>query len=100
MGSGAGTRGGDGLRSESLISRRPWFSVNGLRLCDEQSISWRRTMSTNPEKVSPLKPYAEVRTIFSEARRVQLETQGPVTQAVIRKIQQSRKCAKSQYVSS
>jgi hypothetical protein len=52
-------------------------------------------MNTSEEKLSHLKPYLEVRMIFSEGRRAQLETQGPVTQAVIRKIQQSRKYARS-----
>lgn len=52
-------------------------------------------MNTHEQKLSPLKPYSEVRMIFSEGRRAQLEMQGPVTQAVIRKIQQSRKYAHS-----
>jgi hypothetical protein len=52
-------------------------------------------MSTSEEKLSQLKPYSEVRMIFSEGRRLQLETQGPVTQSVIRKIQRSRKYAHS-----
>jgi len=52
-------------------------------------------MSTSEEKLSQLKPYSEMRMIFSEGRRLQLESQGPVTQAVIRKIQQSRKYAHS-----
>lgn len=42
-----------------------------------------------------LKPYPEVRTFFSEARRQQLQAQGPITQTAIRTIQQSRKYAHS-----
>jgi hypothetical protein len=42
-----------------------------------------------------LKPYVEVRRDFSEARRQQLLTQGPVTLEVIQQIQQSRKYARS-----
>lgn len=42
-----------------------------------------------------LKPYQEVRACFSEARRQQLRTQGPITQAAIRTIQQGRKYARS-----
>lgn len=42
-----------------------------------------------------LKPYHEVRAFFSEARRQQLQAQGPITQASIRAIQQSRKYAHS-----
>ncbi len=42
-----------------------------------------------------LKPYPEVRAFFSEVRRQQLQAQGPITQAAIRTIQQSRKYAHS-----
>lgn len=42
-----------------------------------------------------LKPYAEVRKDFSEARRQLWLTQGPVTLEQIQRIQQSRKYAHS-----
>ncbi len=42
-----------------------------------------------------LKPYLEVRRVFSEARQQQLLTQGPITKAAIYRIQQSRKYAHS-----
>ena len=42
-----------------------------------------------------LKPYVEVRKVFSEARQKQLSVQGPITQAAILRIQQSRKYARS-----
>lgn len=40
-------------------------------------------------------PYSEVRKVFSEARRLQLQSQGAVTQESILRIQQSRKYAHS-----
>ena len=42
-----------------------------------------------------LKPYVEVLKVFSEARQKQLSAQGPITQAAILRIQQSRKYARS-----
>lgn len=50
--------------------------------------------STQPTS-KMLKPYAEVRRGFSEARRLQWLTQGPVTLEAIQQIQQSRKYAHS-----
>lgn len=57
---------------------------------------WKTIVMPIPPHVRPsLKPYSEVRRIFSEMRLAQLRTQGPVTEAEIRRIQQSRKYAHS-----
>lgn len=55
--------------------------------------SWTLHMPQTP--TAKLKPYQEVRAFFSEGRREQLRTQGPITQKAIRTIQQSRKYARS-----
>lgn len=52
-------------------------------------------MASNSLISKTLKPYAEVRRGFSEARRQQWLTQGPVTLEAIQQIQQSRKYARS-----
>ncbi|MBE2283423.1 MAG: hypothetical protein IAE77_08170 [Prosthecobacter sp.] len=52
-------------------------------------------MPTNHNISKKLMAYSEVRKGFSEALREQLQSQGPVTKAAIRKIQQSRKYAHS-----
>ena len=52
-------------------------------------------MASNQDISKTLKPYAEVRRGFSEARRHQWLTQGAVTLVAIQKIQQSRKYARS-----
>jgi hypothetical protein len=52
-------------------------------------------MNTKPHVTKKLKPYSEVRRDFSEARRQQLLTQGPITGVAILEIQQSRKYAHS-----
>ena len=52
-------------------------------------------MASNQDTSKTLKPYAEVRRGFSEARRQQLLTQGPITGVAILEIQQSRKYAHS-----
>ena len=52
-------------------------------------------MASNQNTSKTLKPYAEVRRGFSEARRQQWQTQGPVTLEAIQRIQQSRKYARS-----
>lgn len=52
-------------------------------------------MASNQNTSQTLKPYAEVRRGFSEARRQQWLTQGAVTLVAIQQIQQSRKYARS-----
>ncbi len=52
-------------------------------------------MASNQDTSRTLKPYAEVRRGFSEARRQQWLTQGVVTLAAIQRIQRSRKYALS-----
>lgn len=52
-------------------------------------------MASNPLTSKTLMPYSEVRRGFSEARRQQWLTQGPVTLEAIQRIQQSRKYAHS-----
>jgi hypothetical protein len=49
----------------------------------------------SPDQPTKLKPYLEVRSGFYIARQMQLETQGPITQTMIRKLQQTRKYAQS-----
>jgi hypothetical protein len=49
----------------------------------------------SPNPKNPLKPYAEIREAFSVSRRVQLQSQGPITGAAIRKLETTRKYAHS-----
>ena len=44
---------------------------------------------------SRLMPYQDVRKLFSDARKLQLETQGPITDESIQELQKSRKYADS-----
>lgn len=48
-----------------------------------------------PTPKSPLKPYVQIRAAFSASRQGQLRTQGPITEAAIRKLEKSRKYAHS-----
>jgi len=48
-----------------------------------------------PNPKNPLKPYAEIREAFSVSRRVQLQTQGPISGAAIRKLETTRKYTQS-----